>query len=108
MYAAYMRVYHLGIKYDTMLVLNGDQGIGKVKAFVSRQDDKYRASFGRLVTLHPRQCVFFGTTNSENGYLRDIAGNRRFWNVKVSGRGKSKLCDLEHVLYGELKDYSKE
>ncbi|MCM1497166.1 MAG: virulence-associated E family protein [Clostridium sp.] len=143
--AAYMRVYHPGIKYDTMLVLNGDQGIGKstliaklgmdwysdslslsdmndktaaeklqgywimeigelagmkkadidkVKAFVSRQDDKYRASFGRRVTPHPRQCVFFGTTNSENGYLRDITGNRRFWNVKVSGRGKSKPWDL--------------
>ena len=67
----------------------------KVKAFASRQDDKYRASFGRRVTPHPRQCVFFGTTNSENGYLRDITGNRRFWNVKVSGEGKFKPWDLD-------------
>ena len=66
----------------------------KVKAFVSRQDDKYRASFGRRVTPHQRQCVFFGTTNSENGYLRDITGNRRFWNVKVTGEGKYKPWDL--------------
>ena len=130
--AAYCRVYHPGIKFDSMIVLNGDQGIGKstliaklggewysdslnlsdmndktaaeklqgywimeigelagmrkadldkVKAFISRQDDKYRASFGRRVTPHPRQCVFFGTTNSQNGYLRDITGNRRYWNV---------------------------
>lgn len=143
--AAYMRVYHPGIKFDTMIVLNGAQGIGKstliaalggewfsdslalsdmndktaaeklqgywimeigelagmkkadidkVKAFISRQDDKYRASFGRRVTPHPRQCVFFGTTNSENGYLRDITGNRRFWNVKVSGQGKWKPWDM--------------
>lgn len=143
--AAYMRVYHPGIKFDTMIVLNGAQGIGKstliawlggewfsdslalsdmndktaaeklqgywileigelagmkkadidkVKAFISRQDDKYRASFGRRVTPHPRQCIFFGTTNSENGYLRDITGNRRFWNVKVSGQGKWKPWDL--------------
>ena len=71
----------------------------KVKAFVSRQDDKYRASFGRRVTPHPRQCIFFGTTNSENGYLRDITGNRRFWNVKVSGDGKYRpwALDVETV-----------
>jgi hypothetical protein len=57
--------------------------IDKVKAFISRQDDKYRASFGRRVTPHPRQCIFFGTTNSQNGYLRDITGNRRFWTVRT-------------------------
>ena len=66
----------------------------RVKAFISRQDDKFRVSFGRRVTPHPRQCVFFGTTNSENGYLRDATGNRRFWNVKVAGNGKYKPWDL--------------
>ena len=66
----------------------------KVKAFVSRQDDKYRASFGRRVSPHPRQCVFFGTTNQENGYLRDITGNRRYWTVKVSGRGQFRPWEL--------------
>ena len=69
--------------------------VDKVKAFVSRQDDKYRANFGRRVTPHPRQCVFFGTTNTENGYLRDITGNRRFWNVKVNGQGKRKPWELD-------------
>lgn len=68
--------------------------LDKVKAFISRQDDKYRASFGRRVTPHPRQCVFFGTTNSENGYLRDITGNRRYWNIKVDGRGRYRSWEL--------------
>lgn len=151
--AAYMRVYHPGIKFDFLPVFNGAQGIGKstfisnlgmewfsdsltlsdmndktaaeklqgywiheigelagmkkadldkVKAFVSRRDDKYRASFGKRVTPHPRQCVFFGTTNSENGYLRDITGNRRFWNVKVSGSSRYKPWDMTTELVGQI------
>lgn len=142
---AVARVQQPGIKFDHILVLNGDQGIGKstlisklggdwysdslsltdmndktaaeklqgywimeigelagmkkadidkVKAFISRQDDKYRASFGRRVTPHPRQCIFFGTTNSQNGYLRDITGNRRFWTVRTPGTGKLKPWQL--------------
>ena len=143
--AAVARVRHPGIKFDNILVLNGDQGIGKstliaklggewysdslsltdmndktaaeklqgywileiselagmkradadkVKGFASRQDDKYRASFGRRVTPHPRQCIFFGTTNAQNGYLRDITGNRRFWTVRTPGTGKMKPWEL--------------
>lgn len=71
--------------------------LDKVKAFISRQDDKYRASFDRRVTPHPRQCVFFGTTNSQNVYLGDITGNRRYWNVKVPGNGKSWEMDDDTV-----------
>ena len=151
--AAYMRIYHPGIKFDYITVLNGEQGIGKstliaklgmewfadsltlsdmndktaaeklqgywiheigemagmrkadlekVKAFVSRCDDKYRASFGRRVTPHPRQCIFFGTTNSENGYLRDITGNRRFWNVRVPGTGRMKPWDLTQEIIDQI------
>ena len=76
--------------------------LDKVKAFISRQDDKYRASFGRRVTPHPRQCVFFGTTNNENGYLRDITGNRRYWNVKVTGKGKHKAWELDEDTVAQI------
>jgi putative DNA primase/helicase len=151
--AAYMRVYHPGIKFDYLPVFSGAQGIGKstfisnlgmewfsdsltlsdmndktaaeklqgywiheigelagmkkadldkVKAFVSRCDDKYRASFGRRVTPHPRQCVFFGTTNSDNGYLRDITGNRRFWSVKVSGESKYKPWEMTQDIIDQI------
>lgn len=76
--------------------------IEKVKAFVSRKDDKYRASFGRRSTPHPRQCIFFGTTNSENGFLRDITGNRRFWVIKVNGKGKYKPWDMKKEIIDQI------
>ncbi|MBR3537906.1 MAG: hypothetical protein IKN79_02400, partial [Eubacterium sp.] len=76
--------------------------IDKVKAFISRQDDKYRASFGRRVTPHPRQCIFIGTTNSENGYLRDITGNRRFWNIKVTGVSNRHPWEMTQELVDQI------
>ena len=145
--AAISRVLRPGCKFDSMLVLNGPQGVGKstliaklagewfsdslnlgdtkdktaaeklqgywileigelaglkkaevetLRSFLSRQNDIYRAAFGKRVTPHLRQCVFFGTTNAESGYLRDTTGNRRFWPVKTPGNGKKQSWNLTH------------
>ena len=145
--AAVKRIYAPGTKFDTLLVLIGEQGIGKstliarlamdwfsdsltltdisdgkagaeklqgvwimeigemagmrkaeqekLKAFFGRQDDKYRAAFGRRVQSHPRQSVMFGTTNAESGFLRDITGNRRYWPVDVPGTGAKHPWELD-------------
>lgn len=144
--AAILRIYRPGVKFDTMPVLNGPQGIGKstllarlggewfndnvsllgtrdksaaeglqmswlvelsevdgglrrsdlesVKAFLSRTIDVYRPAYGRTVEKHPRQCVFFGTANSENGYLSDLTGNRRFLNVRCKKDSEKHPWDL--------------
>jgi len=64
-----------------------------IKSFISRVDDKYRASYGISVENHPRQCIIVGTTNAESGFLRDITGNRRFWPLRVN-LGKKKPWEL--------------
>ena len=145
MVAAVARIVHPGTKFDSVLILNGPQGIGKstffaklagdwfsdsltltdmkdkagpeklqgywilelgelagmrktdvevVKSFISRSDDKYRASYGVNVESHPRQCIIVGSTNAESGFLRDITGNRRFWPVRISGDGKRKAWQM--------------
>lgn len=152
--AAVTRIFKPGIKFDTLLVLVGDQGIGKstliarlgmewfsdsltlsdindgkagaeklqgvwimeigemagmrkaeqekLKAFFGRQDDKYRAAFGRRVQSHPRQSILFGTTNADSGFLRDITGNRRYWPVNVPGTGKMKPWDLNQETVDQI------
>ena len=145
--AAISRVQNPGCKFDSMLVLNGPQGVGKstlisklagewfsdslnlgdtkdktaaeklqgywileigelaglrkaevetLRSFLSRQNDIYRAAFGKRATPHLRQWIFFGTTNAESGYLRDTTGYRRFWPVKTPGNGCKKSWEISN------------
>lgn len=73
-----------------------------LRSFISRQNDIFRAAYGRQTTEHPRQCIFIGTTNAYDGYLRDTTGNRRFWPVKVTGQGAKKTWDITREEVGQI------
>lgn len=56
--------------------------IEHIKTYIAKQNDSYRAAYGRKTENFPRQCVFGGTTNRDD-FLQDVTGNRRFWPVAV-------------------------
>lgn len=149
MVAAVARIYEPGIKFDSVVVLNGPQGMGKssffaklggkwfsdsltisdmkdkaapeklqgywilelgelaglkkmdvetVKAFITRQDDKFRHSYGYSVEDHPRQCIIVGSTNNGDGFLRDVTGNRRFWPVTCTTNSPHHPWEVESAV----------
>lgn len=73
-----------------------------VKAFISRCDDQYREPYATYVQTHPRACILVGSTNTTDGFLRDITGNRRFWPVIVTGQAESSVWDLTEHDIGQI------
>ncbi|MHC2848833.1 putative DNA primase/helicase [Corynebacterium mucifaciens] len=74
-----------------------------VKGFISRTEDKFRPAYGRVVQTFPRQCIIVGSTNADEGFLRDTTGNRRWWPVQVTGEGwLGKPHDLDQHTIDQL------
>lgn len=70
--------------------------VDAVKMFLTKTEDYFRAAYAHYPEERPRQCVFFGTTNSTE-CLTDITGGRRFWicDIDQQPRTKDVFRDLD-------------
>jgi predicted P-loop ATPase len=72
----------------------------RLKAFISRTNDRFRPPYGSRIIESPRSCVFWGTTNSDE-YLKDETGGRRFWPIRVGKIDIERLQDNRDQLWAE-------
>lgn len=54
-----------------------------VKAYISRQEDRWRPAYGKYVQVDPRRCVFVGSSNTHR-FLSDKTGGRRWYPVEIN------------------------
>jgi putative DNA primase/helicase len=76
------------------------QEVSRVKAFLTRNVDRFRPPYGRRLVDAPRECVFAGTVNDQQ-YLKDDTGNRRFWPVLVTSIDLASLGRDREQLWAE-------
>jgi predicted P-loop ATPase len=77
--------------------------VEKVKAQLSRQEDRSRPAYGRAVIDAPRSCVFWGTTNDQE-YLQSQTGNRRFLPVPIQRIDVETILAARDQLWAEAMD----
>lgn len=71
-----------------------------VKAFLTRQVDRYRPPYGRSYVDRPRSSVFVGTTNNDE-WMNDPTGNRRYWPLACKHADRDWIAANRDQLWAE-------
>jgi predicted P-loop ATPase len=79
-----------------------------VKSFASRQVDRARPAYGRVLERKPRRSIDWATTNDPE-YLLSQTGNRRFWPLACGGSIDIEALSHDRLqLLGEAAHYEAE
>jgi predicted P-loop ATPase len=74
--------------------------VNRVKAFASRDTDRARPAYARVIEKRPRRCTLWATTNDQR-YLKSQTGNRRFLPVPVGSIDLDRLRGDRDQLWAE-------
>jgi putative DNA primase/helicase len=74
--------------------------INIIKKMITCRSDRYRASYHRFASDHPRTCILTGSTNDE-AYLNDPTGARRFWPLETTKIDIPYIVDNRDQLFAE-------
>ena len=85
---------------------------GKLKAWLSSREDKFRVPYGRSTETHKRPSIFVGTCNRSD-FLTDSTGNVRFWIIDLNKkidlpkvqRDRDKIFKAAVIAYRKKEDY---
>lgn len=72
----------------------------RIKSVITTRTDRFRGSYDRRSSDHGRQCVFAGTTNSDD-WGHDETGLRRYWPIKVGRVRLDALAAAREQLFAE-------
>ncbi len=70
--------------------------VGRLKAFLTKEQDQLRVPYARTMSQYPRRTVFCASVN-EPEFLVDPTGNDRFWVIPVMAIKYSHEIDMQQV-----------
>jgi len=84
-----------------------------LKGYISQTKDSFRPPYGTMSIDIARRYIFIGTTNRNEGYLKDLTGNRRFLPIECKKlerddfvNNQSRINERIHFarqIWGEVK-----